>query len=111
MAASATTQGWPRMSNSRPPWPRQLGLPTAPGARQLSLPTWESSVRRAREGLTRSRLEGVLHSRKEPLAKGRAAFAVCGLLALGVLPALVLCRQAPMTEGAVPKIPKKPKAR
>ena len=55
--------------------------------------------------------EGVLHSRKEPLAKGRAAFAVCGLLALGVLPALVLCRQAPMTEGAVPKIPKKPKAR
>lgn len=99
------------MSSSRPPWPRQLGLPTAPGARQLSLPTWESSVRRAREGLTRSRLEGVLHSRKEPLAKGRAAFAVCGLLALGVLPALVLCRQAPMTEGAVPKIPKKPKAR
>ena len=53
----------------------------------------------------------MLHSRKEPLAKGRAAFAVFGLLALGAIPALVLCRQAPMTEGAIPKAPKKPKAR
>ena len=57
----------------------------------------------AKEGAHPSRLEGVLHSRKEPLARGKAAVAVVGLLTLGMLPAFVLSCQAPMTQGAIPK--------
>ena len=68
---------------------------------KMVLPTWESS--RATAAQHASRLEGVLHSRKTPLPRGRALGVVAGLVLLGCIPAFVLSRQAPLGSGAIPR--------